>query len=359
MSIASEGTATAASGSASIGLRRLFTSPGVHPYDEVVWDRRDARISNWQTGAVAFEQLDVEFPTSWSQNATNIVAQKYFRGSPGTTSAGVVAATGRRPHRRHDHTVGRRGRLLRRPGRSRRVHRRTEVHPHHPAGGVQQPGVVQHRCRRRASTGLGVLHPVGRRRDELDPQLVPGGGDHLQGRLRRGGQPVADPFVEGADDRRWHRFRTRELHARCRRIGRNDQVGWEDPPRRQDGHPRCRPPGHRGVHLVQGDRGAQGPGVARRRLRHGPRRCRLVLRAVPERQQLGPGDRRVHAGRRRRRRVAPHRRHHRRGARDRAGPRTVAPDGRGSLGMRRPRPPVRHHDQQLAHRPGTRPNHRQ
>src|SRR5690606_21249770 len=44
----------------------------------------DARITNWKDGSVAFEQTDVEFPTSWSQNATNIVAQKYFRGTLGT-----------------------------------------------------------------------------------------------------------------------------------------------------------------------------------------------------------------------------------------------------------------------------------
>ncbi|MFW2334932.1 vitamin B12-dependent ribonucleotide reductase, partial [Ilumatobacter sp.] len=67
-----------------IGLRRLFTSPGVDPYDEVVWERRDARITNWKDGSVAFEQLGVEFPTTWSVNATNIVTQKYFRGSLGT-----------------------------------------------------------------------------------------------------------------------------------------------------------------------------------------------------------------------------------------------------------------------------------
>ena len=79
MSIASDRAAGAA-----IGLRRLFTSPGVHPYDEIVWERRDARIAHWQTGHVAFEQRDVEFPGSWSQNATNIVAQKYFRGTLGT-----------------------------------------------------------------------------------------------------------------------------------------------------------------------------------------------------------------------------------------------------------------------------------
>jgi ribonucleoside-diphosphate reductase alpha chain len=77
-------SATGRPANGRIGLGRLFTSPGVDPYDEVVWERRDARISNWKDGTVAFEQLDVEFPTSWSVNATNIVAQKYFRGTLGT-----------------------------------------------------------------------------------------------------------------------------------------------------------------------------------------------------------------------------------------------------------------------------------
>ena len=68
----------------AIGIGRNFTTPGVHPYDEVVWELRDARISNWKDGTVAFEQLGVEFPTTWSLNSTNIVAQKYFRGTLGT-----------------------------------------------------------------------------------------------------------------------------------------------------------------------------------------------------------------------------------------------------------------------------------
>ncbi len=67
----------------AIGITRHFTAPGVHPYDEVLWERRDARITNWKDGTVAFEQLQVEFPTTWSLNATNIVAQKYFRGTLG------------------------------------------------------------------------------------------------------------------------------------------------------------------------------------------------------------------------------------------------------------------------------------
>jgi ribonucleoside-diphosphate reductase alpha chain len=67
-----------------LGIRRYFTTEGVHPYDEVTWERRDARITNYRDGSVAFEQLAVEFPTTWSLNATNIVAQKYFRGTLGT-----------------------------------------------------------------------------------------------------------------------------------------------------------------------------------------------------------------------------------------------------------------------------------
>lgn len=66
-----------------IGIRRHFTTEGVHPYDELTWERRDSRIENYLDGSVAFEQLGVEFPSTWSVNATNIVTQKYFRGTLG------------------------------------------------------------------------------------------------------------------------------------------------------------------------------------------------------------------------------------------------------------------------------------
>ncbi len=69
-----------ASGSA-LEIKRFFTTPGTHPFDAVEWERRDARIGHGDR--VAFEQTDVEFPKSWSQNATNIVSQKYFRGQIG------------------------------------------------------------------------------------------------------------------------------------------------------------------------------------------------------------------------------------------------------------------------------------
>ncbi|HYO60855.1 MAG TPA: vitamin B12-dependent ribonucleotide reductase [Actinomycetota bacterium] len=78
------GTTTKTGVAEGLGIRRYFTDEGVHPYDEVEWELRDAVIQNYRTGEVAFEQKGIEFPKSWSQNATNIVAQKYFRGSPGS-----------------------------------------------------------------------------------------------------------------------------------------------------------------------------------------------------------------------------------------------------------------------------------
>jgi ribonucleoside-diphosphate reductase alpha chain len=66
----------------ALELRRYYTEPGVHPFDAVEWELRDARIGHG--GKVSFEQVDVEFPKTWSQNATNIVAQKYFRGQLGS-----------------------------------------------------------------------------------------------------------------------------------------------------------------------------------------------------------------------------------------------------------------------------------
>jgi ribonucleoside-diphosphate reductase alpha chain len=67
-----------ASAGEPLAVARYFTSPGVHPFDSVEWELRDARIGFGDT--VSFEQPGVEFPATWSQNATNIVAQKYFRG---------------------------------------------------------------------------------------------------------------------------------------------------------------------------------------------------------------------------------------------------------------------------------------
>jgi ribonucleoside-diphosphate reductase alpha chain len=66
-------------------VRRINTTAGVHPYDQVTWERRDVVMTNWRDGSVNFEQRGVEFPESWSVNAGNIVTTKYFRGAVGTS----------------------------------------------------------------------------------------------------------------------------------------------------------------------------------------------------------------------------------------------------------------------------------
>src|SRR3954470_21952840 len=90
---------------AGLTVERRSTTPGVHPFDEVEWELRDALIGD--PAKPAFEQRGVEFPKTWSQNATNIVAQKYFRGQMDTPQrersvkqmvgrvAGTIAAWGR------------------------------------------------------------------------------------------------------------------------------------------------------------------------------------------------------------------------------------------------------------------------
>lgn len=66
-----------------ITVQRVWTTPGVHPYDQVTWESRDVVQTNWKTGETIFEQRGVEFPDFWSVNASSIVTTKYFRGAVG------------------------------------------------------------------------------------------------------------------------------------------------------------------------------------------------------------------------------------------------------------------------------------
>jgi ribonucleoside-diphosphate reductase alpha chain len=96
---------TARTATDGITIERHFTTAGVHPFDEIEWELRDAVIGDPENPA--FAQRGVEFPKSWSQNATNIVAQKYFRGRLGSPEressvkqmisrvAGTIAGWGR------------------------------------------------------------------------------------------------------------------------------------------------------------------------------------------------------------------------------------------------------------------------
>ena len=70
-------------GGKGLTIERIYTNEGIHPYDEVKWDRRDVVQQNWKTGEVVFEQRGVEYPDFWSVNASTIVTTKYFRGAVG------------------------------------------------------------------------------------------------------------------------------------------------------------------------------------------------------------------------------------------------------------------------------------
>ncbi len=140
---------------------RFFTEAGVDPFDEVEWELRAALIGN-ERGEVVFEQRDVEIPKSWSQQATNIVVSKYFRGQIGTPERerSVKQLIGRVVD---TITAWARGeQVLRERRGSAGVQRRPEAHPRLPEGGVQQPGLVQLRLREGAAV-LGLLHQLGRR----------------------------------------------------------------------------------------------------------------------------------------------------------------------------------------------------
>jgi ribonucleoside-diphosphate reductase alpha chain len=68
----------------SLGMGRLFTKPKSKAYEQLTWVTRDSVLANPMTNKPVFEQYNVDFPEGWSQNAINIVAQKYFTGTPGT-----------------------------------------------------------------------------------------------------------------------------------------------------------------------------------------------------------------------------------------------------------------------------------
>ena len=163
-----------------LSIERRFSSPGTHPFDEVEWEIRDAVIGDPESPA--FEQRGVEFPKSWSQNATNIVAQKYFRGQLGSDRARALGQTDDRPGRRDDLRLGARGRLLRLRRGRRRLRGGADLDPAQPEGGLQLAGLVQRRLRGAAAVlGLPAVPRAG-----LDAR---GHGPHRRASGGRAGRP--------------------------------------------------------------------------------------------------------------------------------------------------------------------------
>ena len=184
---------------------------------------------------------------------------------------------------------------------------------------------------------LGVLHQLGAGHDGVDPRPGQDRGDAVQVRLGHRVQPLEYPLVEGAPRRRRHRVGSGLVHEGLRRVRRGHQVGRQDAPRRQDGHPQRRPPRHRGVHQLQGRGREEGLGADRRRLRRLVHGRRLRLGLLPELQQLRPRHRRVHARGAGRWRVDDQGGARRRADGDLQGARPDAADRRGHLDLRRSR----------------------
>ena len=279
---------------------RYFTLAGVDPFDEVEWEIRSAIIGN-EKGKVVFEQRDVEIPKTWSQQATNIVVSKYFRGQIGAPERerSVRQLIGRVV----DTITGwaRAQKYFASEEALQSFSRRAEAPARLSEGGLQQPGVVQLRLREGAAV-LGLLHQLGAGHHGFDPHAGEDRGHAVQVRLGHRQQPVGDPLLAGAAGRWRHGVRPGVVHEGLRRVCRRHQVGRQDPARREDGHPQRRAPGHRGVHQLQGRGREEGVGAHRRRLRRLVHGHGVHVGLLPELEQQRARHRRFHArgaGRRR------------------------------------------------------------
>ncbi len=254
---------------AGLSIRRRFTTPGLHPFDAIEWELRDARIGHGEK--LAFEQRDVEFPTGWSQNATNIVAQKYFRGQPGSPER----------ERSVKQMIARVAGTIASWGRERGYFASVED------GDTFEAELTHILLHQMAAFNSPVWfnvgwHPVGSPKMQASACFILSVEDNMEsilewntkegiifrGGLGLGDQSLEDPWLDGATQPRRDRFGTGELHARRGRLGGLDQVRRRHASRGQDGRTRRRPSRHPRVHLVQGARGGQGGRAARRRFRH-------------------------------------------------------------------------------------------
>ena len=273
-----DGTAPDASPTRGLTFERRWTRTGVHPYDEITWEIRTANISN-ETGKTVFEQKDVEVPTFWSQLATNVVVSKYFRGHVGT------------PEREHSvqqlidrvvNTIAGLGgdpALLRHRRGPRRLQGRADPPAGPPEDGLQlarsgstsasrssrsAPPASSTRSRTRCPRSWTSPRP--RRCSSSTARARASTSSPIRGSKERmsGGGIASGPG---------------QLHEGLRRLRRRRQVGRQDPPRGQDGHPRRRPPGRHRVHRLQGQRGEEGLGPHRGRATTRPSPARRTARS--------------------------------------------------------------------------------
>ena len=246
-------------------FERRWTTPGIHPYDEITWEYRTAGISS-ETGKSVFEQKDVEVPDFWSQLGHQRRRQQVLPRPPRHAGARDQRQAAHRSRGQHDHRVGRDPALLRDGRGPRDLQGRADPPPRPPEDGLQLAGLVQRRHRGAAAVQR-LLHQLGPGHDVLDHGPGQDRGHALQVRLRRGQQPEHHPLLPREDDRRRHGLRPGQLHEGLRRLRRRREVGRQDPPRGQDGHPRRRPSGRPRLRRLEAQRGEEGLGPHRAGLR--------------------------------------------------------------------------------------------
>ncbi len=246
-----------------IGITRRNTTPGRRPVRQ--GRVGGARRPHPRQGRPHLRAARGRVPDDWSQTATNIVAQKYFRGKLGSPAARALGAPDDLSRRRHDHRAG-----AARTATSPTPRRPTPSTPSsstcccYQIGGLQLAGLVQRRLRGAAA----VLAPA-----SSSPSTTRWTRSS-SGSPRRAASSAAAP-ARASTSRALRssaraalqgrlRLRAGLVHARRRRLGRHDQVGRQDAPRGQDGRARRRSPRHRGVHLVQVARGGEGARARRR-----------------------------------------------------------------------------------------------
>ena len=326
-----------------IGLSRHFTTPGADPYDTVTWERRDARITNWATGAVAFEQLGVEVPSGWSVNATNILAQKYFRGTLGTPErewslkqvadrvVGAIVGWGQKDGYFTDKAEAE---AFEAELKWLIIHQRAAFNS--PVWfNIGVAGVPQ-------QAAACFILAVDDSMDSIlnwyveEGRIFKGGsgaGVNLS-RIRsskeglRGGGTASGPvsFMRGADSSAG----TIKSGGKTRRAAKMVVL--------DAGHPDiedfiwCKAIEERKARALR-DSG----------FRHGPRRPGQLFDPVPKRQQFGAGHRRVYAGRGGRQGLGAPGGHDWRGPENYEGQGALRPNCQSRLGMRRPRDAVRYH----------------
>ena len=296
-------------GGVGIAFPRVFSRAGIDPFDDVEWETRSAIIGN-DRGEVVFEQRDVEIPKAWSQQATNIVVSKYFRGQLG--SPGRERSVRQLIGRVVD-TIGRwadEGDYFATPEDRQAFSDDLKYLLLHQKAAFNSPVWFQLRVRGAAAV-LGLLHQQRRGHDGIDPHAGPDRGDAVQVRLGYRDEPVPDPFLPRAAGGGRDGLRPRLLHEGVRRVRRRHQVRGQDAARGQDGHPQRRPSRRARVHQLQGGGGAQGLGADRRRLRRLADRSGVRLGLLPELEQQPARPGRLHAGGARRRQVADAGRLHR------------------------------------------------